>query len=195
MAIFVALLRAVNVGGTGKLPMADLRALLEGLGYTGVRTYIQSGNAVFEAGASGGKRVHGAGGEEDRAEVARRIRAALAERMGGDPGVVLRTHEELGRVIQRNPFAGEAAEDGARVHVAFLEAPAGEGTAAVLRGIAEKYPARRDRFHVDGDVVYFHFPDGAGETKFTGKALERAMGRGTGRNWNTVVKLYAMSAG
>ena len=181
MATYVALLRAVNVGGTGKLSMADFRAVMKKLGYENIETYIQSGNAVFDA-------------KKPAAAVARELAAALEKHTGAPVGVILRTHEELGRVIKANPFAGEAAADGARVHVAFLAGQALPTAKPAFEAIVAKYPARRDRYQVAGDVIYFHYPDGAGESKFTGKALEKAIGViGTGRNWNTVLKLLAMS--
>lgn len=182
MPVFVALLRAVNLGGYGKLSMADLRALLGKLGYTRVETYIQSGNAVFEA-------------KVTAASVARELAAALEKHMGAPVGVMVRRHEELGRVIAENPFAAEAAADGARMHVVFLERAAPPSSAKGLQAIVEKYPARRDRFHLAEDAVYLHLPDGAADSKFTGAAMNRALGgvMGTARNWNTVVKLHAMS--
>jgi uncharacterized protein (DUF1697 family) len=183
MPTYIALLRAVNLGGYGKLSMAEFRKLLEGLGFGNVQTYIQSGNAVFDAKGSAGK-------------TGAAIAAGLEKLMGARVDVMVRTHEELTRVIAGNPFAKEAAEDGARVHVNFLAATAATGGEAALRAIQQKYPERRDRFHVAGEHIYFHFPDGAAETKFTGKALERAIGAaGTGRNWNTVVKLWEMTKG
>lgn len=183
MPRYIALLRAVNVGGYGKLPMADFRKLVEGLGFGNVRTYIQSGNAVFDAPGSAKK-------------VGAAITAALEQLTGARVDVMVRTHEELTRVIAENPFAAEAEEDGARVHVSFLAGTAAAGAEAAFRAIQGKYPQRRDRFHVAGEHIYFHFPDGAGETKFTGKALEKAIGApGTGRNWNTVVKLWEMAKG
>jgi uncharacterized protein (DUF1697 family) len=182
MAVYVALLRAVNVGGYGKLGMAELRALLERLGYKRVETYIQSGNALFDA-------------KGTAASVAREVGAALEQITGAPVGVMVRTHEELGRVIAGNPFAAEAAADGARVHAVFLERAAPASAAAGLQAIVDKYPKRRDRFHVAGDTVYLHLPDGAAETKFTGGAMDRALGGvlGTARNWNTVLKLHGMS--
>ena len=181
MQTFIALLRAVNVGGTGKLPMADLRALLNKLGYSNIETYIQSGNAVFDA---NGK----------PAKIALDLAAALEKLVGAPLGVVVRTHDELDRLIAENPFAAEAAADGARVHVAFLAAPAPASAKAALDAIIAKYPARRDRYHLAGDTLYLHLPDGAAETKFSGKTMDRAIGvMGTARNWNTVLKLHAMS--
>lgn len=84
MPTFVALLRAVNVGGTSKLPMADLRTLLAGLGFKKVETYIQSGNAVFDATGSAST-VH------------KSLAAALGKRMGKPVGVLVRTHDQLTR--------------------------------------------------------------------------------------------------
>jgi uncharacterized protein (DUF1697 family) len=181
MPTYVALLRAVNVGGTGKLPMADFRKLLDGLGFKNIETYIQSGNVVFDAAGSAAK-------------VKAAVAAALAKLMGAQVEVMVRTHEELTRIIAGNPFAAEAAADGARVHVGFLAGVAAAGAQDALAGIVTKYPTRRDRFHLAGDVVYLHLPDGAAETKFSGKTLDKAIGvPGTGRNWNTVLKLHAMS--
>ena len=183
MPTYVVLLRAVNVGGTGKLPMADFRKLLEGLGFKNVQTYIQSGNAVFDASGSAAK-------------VKAAITGGLEKLLGAQAEVMIRTHEQLSHVIEENPFAAEAGADGARVHVCFLAGPAAATAKAALTEIVEKYPQRRDRFHLAGDHIYFHLPDGAAETKFTGKTLDRAIGvPGTGRNWNTVLKLHAMSKG
>jgi uncharacterized protein (DUF1697 family) len=181
MSTYIALLRAVNLGGYGKIAMSDFRKLLEGLGFKNVETYIQSGNAVFDASGSAAK-------------VKAAVAAGLEKIMGAPVEVMVRTHEELSRIITGNPFADEAAADGARVHVAFLAGPAAAAAQHALEGIVTKYPARRDRFHLAGDVVYLHLPDGAAETKFSGKTLDKAIGvPGTGRNWNTVLKLHAMS--
>ena len=181
MPTYIVLLRAVNLAGHGKLAMSDFRKLLEGLGFKNVTTYIQSGNAVFDAPGSAAK-------------VGAAIAAGLEKLMGAPVGVVVRTHEDLSRIINENPFAAEAV-DGARVHVGFLAGPAGAGAKAALNAIVEKYPARRDRFHLANDNIYLHLPDGAAETKFSGKTLDRAVGvLGTGRNWNTVLKLHQLSA-
>lgn len=180
MPTYVILLRAVNVGGYGKLPMAEFRKMLSGLGFDRVETYIQSGNAVVDTKAPAPK-------------VAQSVAAALEKLTGAAIGVVVRTHEELDTLIRENPFAKEA-EDGTKVHVAFLAGPAGHGARAALDRIVEQYPARRDRYYLASNHIYFHLPDGAADTKFTGKTLDKAIGViGTGRNWNTVLKLHAMS--
>ena len=182
MQTFIALLRAVNVGGTGKIAMADLRALLTDLGYRNAETYIQSGNAVFDAN----------GNTEN---ITRDLASALEKHMGAQVGVIIRTNDDLSKVIAENPFAAEAAADGARVHACFLAGPAPDGARTVLDGIVAKYPARRDRFHLTGHTLYLHLPEGAADTKFSGKPLDRALGViATARNWNTVLKLHAMSS-
>lgn len=181
MPTYIVLLRAVNVGGTGKLPMAAFRALLEELGYKRVETYIQSGNAVFDASA-----------KPEKVVVA--IVASLEKLLGAPVGVMVRTLEHLDAVIARNPFAEHAAADYSKVHAAFLAGPAGKDAAAALDAIVAKYPSRRDRFVLDGETLYLHLPDGAGETKFSGKGLDKALGvAATARNWNTVLKLWEMA--
>jgi uncharacterized protein (DUF1697 family) len=182
MPRYVILLRAVNVGGTGKLPMADFRKLLTGTQCTNVATYIQSGNAVVDA-------------KGTAAALTKAVAAALAKRMGYAVPVLVRTRAELERVIAENPFAEEAAADGARVHAVFLSAVQPAAKAKELEEIVRKYPARRDRFHLAGDTLYLHLPDGAAETKFTAQSVDRILGcSGTARNWNTVQKLREMAA-
>jgi uncharacterized protein (DUF1697 family) len=181
MPTCIVLLRAVNVGGTGKLPMADFRALLENLGYKRVETYIQSGNAVFETTSKPDK-------------VASDIAQALEKLTGSPAGVIVRTTDQLKRLIDSNPYAAEAAANGALVHASFLAGTAGKEAEPALAAIVARYPNRRDRYTLNGDAIYFHFPDGAGETKFIGKTLDKAIGViGTGRNWNTILKLYEMA--
>jgi uncharacterized protein (DUF1697 family) len=183
MTTYIALLRAVNVGGYGKLSMADFRTLLGELGFRNVETYIQSGNAVFDAPGSAAK-------------VGAALMKSLEKHMGAPVPVLIRTHDELSRVIKDNPFAAEAADHGGRVHVVFLSGPAQPGAEAGLDRIVSQYPQRRDRYHLAGGVLYLHLPDGAADTKFQARTVERALGTeaGTARNWNTVVKLHAMSA-
>ncbi len=181
MPTYVILLRAVNLAGYGKLPMAEFRKMLTDLGFARVETYIQSGNAVVDAKGS-------------PATVTRAVAAGLEKMMGTPAGVVVRTREQMERVIRENPFAAEAAAAGALVHVAFLAGPAAVEARAALDRIVQQYPKRRDRYHLAGDHIYLHLPDGAAETKFSGKTLDKALGvLGTGRNWNTVVKLCEMS--
>jgi uncharacterized protein (DUF1697 family) len=115
--------------------------------------------------------------------------------MGAPVGVLIRTRAELARAIAANPFAAEAAADGARVHAVFLSAPPVTDASAALDRIVAQYPARRDRWHLADDTLYLHLPDGAAETKFTAKTLDRLLAATTtARNWKTVLKLHEMSA-
>ena len=181
MLTYVILLRAVNVGSTGKLPMAEFRKLLEGLGYSNVATYIQSGNAIVDTKASA-------------ASIEKTVRAELEKLMRMRTQVMVRTHAQLEQMVAANPFAKEAAADGARVHAGFLSGIPAEGKGAGLEQIVINNPKRRDRYCLIGDTLYLHLPDGAAETKFTAQALDRILGvTSTGRNWNTVLKLHAMS--
>ena len=181
METYIILLRAVNLAGYGKLSMAEFRKLLTKLGFSKVETYIQSGNAVVDA-----------NGPLEAVSAA--VAAGLEKLMGMRPGVLVWTHEQLNRVIRENPFAPEAAADGTKVHVAFLAGKPGREASTALETIVQKYPQRRDRYHLAGEHIYFHLPDGAAETKFSGKTLDKAIGViGTGRNWNTILKLHEMS--
>jgi uncharacterized protein (DUF1697 family) len=181
MLTYVILLRAVNVGSTGKLAMADFRKLLQDLRYRNVETYIQSGNAVVDSVASA-------------ASVAKAVGAALHKLIGATFPVIVRTHDELTRIIAANPYPEEAAADGARVHAVFLSGTPPRSATAGLDQIVTKNPGRRDRYHLNGNTLYLHLPDGAGESKFTAQALDRILGVcATARNWNTVLKLHEMS--
>jgi len=181
MPTFVILLRAVNVGSTGKLPMADFRKVLAGVGCSNVETYIQSGNAVVDAKCSA-------------SNLTKMVAASLEKQMGAPVPVIVRTHDELERAIAANPFAAEAAADGARVHAVFLSGVPAAAKVAGLEQVVTKYPARRDRYHLAGDTLYLHLPDGAADSKFTAQTVDRVLGvTATARNWNTVLKLHAMS--
>ena len=177
--VYIALLRAINVGGTKKLLMADLRAMFEAAGCDDVRTYIQSGNVVFRAEPVLATRIPTL------------IQSEIAASKGFQAPVVTRTAAEMDTVARGNPFLAAGA-DPARLHVGFLaETP----TAA---RIAELDPNRspQDAFEVRGREVYLHFPNGTARSKLTVDYFDRVLGtRITIRNWRTVGKLLDMTAG
>ena len=168
MKTWVVLLRAVNVGGTGKLPMADLRALCEDAGFGDVRTCIASGNVVLT-----GK------------DSARQVQAALESRLldyAGKPvGVIVRTHAEMAAVLAGNPFPDAAPN---RTVVIFLDAP-------VPPDALESVSGRHGEGIVLGTrEIYVHYGDGMADSRLRIPAAKV----GTARNINTIGKLVAMSA-
>ncbi len=176
LTTFVALLRGINVGGKGLIPMAELRSLFTSLGFEDVATYIQSGNVVFRSATA------------DPDEVADRIEGAIAETFASSPTVILRVPVELEAIAARNPFLPGGA-DLTKLHVVFLrDVP--EDRAAALD--PEHSPG--DRFVLDGREIYLHLPNGAGRSKLGLDYFERVLGvRGTQRNWNTLVRLIDLS--
>jgi uncharacterized protein (DUF1697 family) len=167
VAVFVALLRAVNVGGTGMLPMKDLSALCLNLGFKNVRTYIQSGNVVFESPLAEAK-IHAT------------LEQALEKRMGKKIDVILRSAAELRSILQANPFPDV---EPAKVAVVFLsEAPPKLETIAGPDG-EQVRAAKRE--------IYIHYPNGMGRSKLK---LPPSVRSGTVRNINTVSKLAGMAA-
>jgi uncharacterized protein (DUF1697 family) len=164
---FIALLRAVNVGGTGKLPMADLKRLCEQSGFTNVATYIASGNVVLDS----------AGSERD---VKAGLEAALARYAGKPVGVLVRTGPELAAVLAGNPFAQEAPN---RTVAIFLDTPPPAGTLDGVRGQADELVALGRR------EIYVAYGAAMGRSRLQ---IPAAAG-GTARNMNTVAKLAAMA--
>ena len=180
MSRVIVLLRAVNVGGRNKLPMAELRAALEDVGFENVSSYIQSGNLVIDPGGL------------DEARVEHDVAAVIADRFGLAVAVIARTPEELERVIARHPFAAPGLPP-EMLHVCFLErAPAAERVASL--DVERFLP---DRCRVDGREVYLHYPNGSGRSKLTGAYLERQLGGipATARNLTTIRKLVELTVG
>lgn len=167
MPTHIALLRAVNVGGTGKLPMAELTAMAGRIGFGNPRTYIASGNLVFESAMS--------------PDAARKALEAELEAWAGKPvGVILRTPEEMQAVLAANPFPDAP---GNRCIVLFLDEPPPADLAGTLRHQADERvaPGKRE--------IYIHYGEGMARSKLVVPAAKT----GTGRNLNTVAKLLAMA--
>lgn len=176
MKTLIALFRGINIGGHNLLPMKELAVLMEKLGASGVRTYIQSGNAVFRTDAKNA----GLFGE--------RLRAEIGKRYGFEPHVLILEPEQLARFIAENPYP-EAAEDTAKLHLGFLAATPDNPDLAKLSALR----SGKERFHLNDRVFYLHLPDGAGTSKLAAGA-EKALGVPmTARNWKTVRKLLEMA--
>lgn len=174
----VALLRAVNVGGR-KLPMAELRALCEGLGWSDVATYIQSGNVVFTA---DGKR------EALEAELERAIR----ETYGYEAPAVIRTAAQWRRYAPANPFPDAARETPNYLLMLVAKRPPANGAAEAIQAKA----AAGEQVRRAGDAIWIYFPNGSGTSKLTPALIDKAIGSpATSRNYRTVVKLQEMLGG
>ena len=175
---YVALLRGVNVGGTNKVKMDELRRLFADLGHTEVGTYLQSGNVVFA------DDTHG----DDRTGLAAGIEKAIADRLGLTVTVLLRTRPELEKVLAANPYL-DRETDPAKLPVTFLaEAPDPERAAALSIPAGET-----GVFTLVGREVYLHTPDGYGRTKLNNAFLERKLGvAATTRNWKSVGALHEL---
>jgi uncharacterized protein (DUF1697 family) len=175
---WLALLRGVNVGGK-VAKMEAVRAAFEGLGFKNVRSYVQSGNVLFEA--SSGTEL----------TLAKKIAARLEKDIGFAIAVLVLSGADLARVIAQNPFAKEKGVDQTKLHVTFLHGPP---PAAGLEKMAA-IDSGRDRFVARGATVYLHCPDGYGRSKLVNNAFERALKVGaTTRNWKTVTTLAGLLA-
>lgn len=175
VATHVLFLRGINLGTATTIAMPELRDLIAGLGYTGVRTHLRSGNVVLTAAAPA-------------AELASRVEDAITAQFGLTTSVVVRTHLELADIVAANPLL-EAATDPARFLVFFLSA---EPEAAAVRAVpADDY--RPDQFAVRGRELYQWSPNGVSKTKLSTAFWERRLGvTATARNWNTVTRLLSM---
>ena len=167
MTGFVALLRAVNVGGTGKLPMSDLKAMCEALGFERVRTYIASGNVVFSS-------------RKSEAAVKSALQKRLESYAGKPVGVLVRSAAELQGVLDDNPFPKLAPN---RTMAVFLDAAPPADTLAAVRGHNDEQIALGRR------EIYIHYGDGMAKSKLVVPAAKT----GTARNMNTVAALARMA--
>lgn len=177
MSVFIAVLRAVNVGGTGKLPMKELKAACEEAGLRRVATYIASGNLVFE---------HEGGAEDAKAIVAGILRDRFALTKNH---TIIRTPEALARALDADPFPDAVAERPSHVLLHFLDAVPPAGAAEALAAWAGP-----ERVHLAGDHLYVDFTAGVADSKLTPARLEKMLRvAGSARNWNTARKLLEMA--
>jgi uncharacterized protein (DUF1697 family) len=179
MTIYIAMLRGINVSGKNKIKMDDLRALMRGLGYGRVSTYIQSGNLVFEA-PKGKARSHEG-----------QIERAIADQYGYRVACLIRTATEMTEIASANPFRQEIGHDPAKFHVTFLAGLPKPDLAQELAEVA----SGKDKIRVRSGEVYLYCPNGYGKTRYSNTFIERKLGlSATTRNWRTVRQLLEMAS-
>lgn len=177
---YAALLRGINVGGAKKVPMAELRTLMEGLGHSGVRTYLQSGQAVFTTG-------HG-----DEESLAAELTAAIEKHFGFGVDVIVRDHAYLAAIVDACPFPAAELE-GKQLHVTYFSV----GVDADRFAAIDQPAFLPEEFRLGDRALYLYVPDGLGRSKLAEQLSKPRVNKGliaTSRNWNTVVKLVEMTA-
>jgi uncharacterized protein (DUF1697 family) len=189
MPSHLALLRGINVGGRNKVPMAELRELVTSLGYTGVSTYIQTGNVLFGS------------TETDTAKLAAELTAAIEDRFGIWASVVVLTRDELAGVLAANPYPDEPNPK--LVHVVFMNTePPNELVARIAKAeSAASAKGSQDTAQAIGHALFLHTPDGYGNSDLAQSVFKiiatPSMNSGhglaaTARNWATATKLLAL---
>jgi uncharacterized protein (DUF1697 family) len=175
MPKWIALFRAINVGGKNKMPMARLQIVLESMGCSEVQTYIQSGNVLF---ASSGK---------SKAPITMKILDATEQEFGFRPQLLLLTETEFRQAIEDNPFDVPAKEP-QTLHFFFLEKKPPQPDIAGL----EKLATKTEMFQLVGNVFYLYAPNGLGKSKLAAAAEKRLGVAATARNYNTIQALRAL---
>ena len=178
MTTYVALLRAVNLAGINKVSMGDLREVCGGLGLDEVRTLLQSGNIVFRSSTSSSEKLE------------RLLQDAAAKKLNVSTEFFVRTAAEWKAIVAANPFPAEAKSDPGRlVMMALKDAPARGAVTALQSAIKGREVVR-----AKGREAFITYPDGQGRSRLTIALIEKHLGtRGTARNWNTVLKLAAIT--
>ncbi|GAA2906605.1 DUF1697 domain-containing protein [Streptomyces mexicanus] len=180
MTTYAALLRGINVGGNRKVPMAELRTLMEGLGHADVRTHLQSGQAVFT-------RAHG-----DEESLAAELGRAIEKRFGFAVDVIVRDHAYLRAVAESCPFPAADLQP-RQLHVTYFSAPVDADRFSAIDRAAHL----PEEFRLGDRALYLYAPDGLGRSKLAEQLSRRSVTKGliaTTRNWNTVLKLVEMTA-
>ena len=173
----IALLRGINVGGHRQVGMTDLRNFLSSLGFENPRSLLQSGNVVLESKTRTG------------AELERFLEAEALKRFEMEIDFFVRTAVEWKSIVRQNPFRKEGEGDPGRLIVHFLKSAADAEDIEALKGDI-KGP---EIVKAKGRQAYIFYPDGQGRSRLTNAVIERRIGRATGRNWNTVLKLAILS--
>jgi uncharacterized protein (DUF1697 family) len=178
MPVHVALLRGINVGGGNKIKMTELCALADELGWKGTKTYIQSGNLVFEAAS-------------ERAALETALETGIRRRFGLEIPTIVRPADEWPALVAANPFPEAAkAEPNRLMLLLSKQAPPPEAAAAL-----QERARNGERVAIAGGALWIHYAGGAGTSKLTPSLIDRLIGSpATARNWRTVLKLHDMLA-
>jgi uncharacterized protein (DUF1697 family) len=180
MPTYLALLRGINVSGKKIIKMEDFRNLMESVGYGNVKTYIQSGNVIFESDGT------------SKIKIAASIEALIEGHYGFDVTVFVLDLKDIEKAIDNNPFVSQRQPEGAgskKLYVTFLS---GSPSPEKMQSLREA-PIGHDLIEVVGDVLYFKLETKASESKLSNNLIEsRLKLKATTRNWNTTLKLYDM---
>jgi uncharacterized protein (DUF1697 family) len=175
---YIGLLRAINLAGHNKVAMGELRDMLARLGFAQPRSLLQSGNVLFQS------------RPRTAAQLEKILEDGLRKDFDVDTHFMVRTADEWRGIVERNPFPKEAAGDpGHLLMFCLKDAPDAADVKALQAAIKG-----REAVRADGRQAYIVFPDGVGRSRLTSALIEKKLGtRGTGRNWNTVLKLHALA--
>jgi len=178
MPTHIAMLRGINVSGQKIIRMEALRTSFEAMGFSRVRTYVQSGNVVFDA------------GKETVGNLQDKIEKQIASVFGFAVPVLLKSSTEMECIVRDNPFPKKSGIDDSKLHVTFLSKSAPEMTTEILAALA----ANQEQFHINNREIYLYCPNGYGTTKLSNGTIEKKLGViATTRNWKSVNALLAMA--
>lgn len=178
MPVYIAMLRGINIGPHKRMKMDKLCASCEALDFEQVKTYVQSGNVVFKA------------GKQSPASLSGKLEERIVRDFGFSAPVIVRTDDEMGKVIRNNPLIKKPNIDPERLHVTFLSELPAPATVKKLDAL----PQQPDWFCYLKREIYLHCPNGYGQTKLTNNLFEKQLAVGaTTRNWRTVNNLYEMT--
>ena len=176
--VIISMLRGVNVAKHNRMKMDALRACYESLGLFIPQTYVQSGNVIFAA------------EPQDLTRLGKRIEQGIESSFGFRPDVILRTPAELREVIANNPFAKRRNIEPSRLTVTFLPVDPGPQ----IRDSVLKLKADPEELHLVGRELYTYYPNGMARPTLSSATIERTLqSRGTARNWNSVLKIFAIA--
>jgi uncharacterized protein (DUF1697 family) len=173
----IALLRGINVGGKNTVRMAGFTALLQSLHFTNVRSYLQSGNFIFDH------------GHASPSAISRLIEQAISRKFGMEVKVITRTAEELQTLISGNPLLDMPKIDKEKLHVTFLKDAPQKPDLSYFEAVKDA----QEQLRIKGNEVFLYCPNGYGRSKLSNQAFEKKLGvTATTRNWKTVNALAEM---